>query len=161
MPPTAQAVLEGLRPQGAEVAFAEQIWHPALTTPLTARGVFRLGQGGALIRDQQSPTLESARIGADFLTLTKAGEANLLPIPDDMAPMLAALRALVTGAPGTVERDFTISLAPAPDGWHLTFDPRRPGPLARLVATGCGAALARLDLDLADGTRRQIVLGAP
>ena len=164
MPANAIAALDA-RPPGVlrfGIAYAEQIFHPALVEPVTAAGTFHMADDGTLIRAQEYPEREIAEIGRNTIRLRSDpdAEANLVPIPEDIEPMLATVRALVAGEPRSILETYSVELLPHEGGWQVVVDSDNPmGALTHLAVIGCGETLRAVELDLADGGRRRIVLG--
>lgn len=163
MPGSAAEALEA-RPEtdGEQVPYREEIRHPALTVPVLAAGTFVIGRDGALIRMQEVPRRERSEIGDNFIAVSRPpeGEANLLPIPSEMAPMLATIRALVAGRPDELPEGLALSLGSDRGGWHVDLQPADGGALANVVVTGCGDQLIAIRLDQMDGTSRLIRFGS-
>ncbi len=164
MPANATAALDA-RPPGVlrfGIAYREQIFHPALIQPVTAAGTFRIADDGTLIRAQEYPEPEIAEIGRDTIRLRDdlEEEANLVPIPEDIEPMLATVRALVVGEPGRILETYSVALLPHEEGWQVVVDlGNATGALTHLAVIGCGETLSAVELDLSDGGRRRIDLG--
>lgn len=161
MPETIAAALEAraAAPTGAPIPYSEEIHHPALAEPELAAGSFTQTPDGALIRNQTSPQIETAQIGSDFITVMRPGETGteLLPIPDEIAPLLAALRAILAGSDTAWLRAADARLDPAETGWQLTVSPKSDaGPAPHLVLRGCGRRLEALEITEPNGARRLI-----
>ncbi|GMG85003.1 hypothetical protein LNKW23_42190 [Paralimibaculum aggregatum] len=163
MPAGVGAALAARSGAGPEtpLPYTEEISHPALAAPEIARGRFRRAPDGALIREQTAPREETSRIGAGYITVMRPGETGteLLPIPDEMAPMLDAMRALLAGAPEAAIARSSAELAAAPEGWRLALGFAGGGP--GLTLYGCGDRLTGLEIAEPGGTRRRIRFGAP
>ncbi|MEM0923290.1 MAG: hypothetical protein AAGF44_00695 [Pseudomonadota bacterium] len=98
--------------------------------------------------------VETSEIGTNLITVTgAAGQSNVLPAPDRLRPMIAAMDALIKGEIAALESHFALILSPDPDGWQVVMaEPKGGAPLLRL--TGCGAVILALHLPEDDGIKR-------
>jgi len=147
-----------LRPsKSGEVAYREEIYHPALAEPETASGFLSVTQSGDLVRDQRQPRREISEVGQSFLSVRDGPDApeNMWPIPGPARPMFAAMRQAVSGDAMALTRDFTLELVSDVPIWRVRLVPedselRGVG----IVLIGCGATLVGMELSQPGGIRR-------
>jgi hypothetical protein len=140
-----------------KVDYREEVYHPALPRPETARGVLWVTADGRLVKDQQIPQREISEIGEAFVSVREApeGPANLLPIPAEVRPMLDAIRLVIAGDAGAVADKFALDLAPGGPGWRVRLVARDPdAPEMQIALIGCGTVLRSIEIDQARGVRR-------
>lgn len=161
--PADVAVLLSMLPDtsGRVVPYREEISHPALAEAEIATGTLSVVEG-AMVRVQHVPETETAKIGAEVLSISSARSptANIVPIPATLQPFLKTLRALIERDAGSFARPAVLSDAPEGQGWMLSFPDLDPG-IATMTVTGCGARLRQIDLTEASGLRRTMILGVP
>jgi hypothetical protein len=149
---------------GEPLYYREEIYHPALTEPLIARGHFELRRDGSLVRHQSEPEVETVRIGEDFVFIrreSEGGESNILPIPSDLEFLFTSLRAIIGQAGPEVLSSYSLQLETGVFGWRLALSPGgRESSADRLVVEGCGDRVYAVDLEFQDGNRRRITFEA-
>jgi hypothetical protein len=161
-PEDALSVIAGLEiaPNG-RINYREEVHHAALPRPEVARGVLGVTTDGHLLKDQHVPKREISEIGDTFISVRKIpeGPANLLPIPAEFAPMLSAMRMVVTGDATGVAAEFSVKLLPDEPGWHIRLVPNDPAaPKTQIGLVGCGSVLHVIDIEEAGGVRRILTL---
>ena len=118
----------------------------------------RADPDGTLVRTQDWPEVQTSRIGKRFVSITQQnGEPNLLPIPRDLAPWIAALRSVVIGKP--LPSDSTVEIAEPGPPWVVAL--KVPGPAGDLTLTGCGATLWSIEMTSPDQVRRVLTFDPP
>ncbi|MBY8974889.1 hypothetical protein KHP62_03650 [Rhodobacteraceae bacterium NNCM2] len=160
MPASIAEALQARPEAGAlPIAYREEIFHPAFPDPLIARGTFDLGRDGALIRHQAIPTIETTEIRERFITIRREAEGfeNVVPIPPSLDPLLAVLRAVITPEGGAVLSAEDAELLAGDEGWTLALV-TQGGASGRVTLSGCGAVLASVGFEPAEGERRKIIL---
>ncbi len=146
-------ILAGLTRHDDPVSFTEQVFHPALPAPRTSRGEMETAPNGDLIRRQAWPEPEDSRVGTRFVTITKNGEPNLLPIPDHLQVWLSSLRALIAG--GAFPEAARPELLTTQNTWQIRISvPDQPE--QSITVLGCGQELWQLELTQPDQIRRVI-----
>ena len=161
-PTNALSAISGLEigPTG-KVDYREEVHHPALSSPETARGTLGVTADGHLLKDQHRPRREISEIGDAFISVrqTPDGPVNLLPIPAEFRPMLDAMRLVVTGDAKGVADEFMADLLPDGPGWHIRLLPTDPAaPEMQIGLIGCGTSLNAIEIEQADGVRRVLTL---
>ena len=143
------------------VPYREETRHPAFAEPEVATGMLSVEEG-RLIRDQRFPEPERAAIGDQVVSVTvpPSTEANILPIPAEMQPLVQTLRAVITRDASFIRDRTTLAAAPAGGEWVLTFPDLDPG-VGTFSVTGCGGRIRRIDVAEQTGIRRTMILGAP
>ncbi|MEM7744630.1 MAG: hypothetical protein AAF409_13065 [Pseudomonadota bacterium] len=147
-------LLANLEVSADEVAYREEVFHPALPEPQVTTGTMWMGPDGELVRMQLWPERETVNVGERFLTVTTpGGEPNILPIPDDMAPFFMALRGILSGRPGTVSASYPMALQDSGPPWRISLNAGASDQM-QTVLTGCGGQLHTIELILPDLARR-------
>lgn len=133
--------------------------HPALTAPEVARGTLRALPDGRLVKDQTSPRREISEIGDGIISIRRSpeGEANLLPVPSEMLPMLRILGLAAGGRLEEAADASELGFEMTPEGWRVALSPG-DGPVVHLA--GCGRRLSRIEIREPDGVERVYFLGA-
>ncbi len=162
-PPESVAEALAARSGGAEareVAYREEIRHPALPEPVHARGILRRLSDGRLMRRQTVPEPETLMIGESVITRLRPGAtgSEILPIPEDLAPMIAVLRSALAGDALALGRDTSATLEAGQEGWRLALRPDGGG--ASLTLLGCGTRLLGFETADPDGVWRRTVFEA-
>lgn len=127
------------------IHYREEVHHPALVSPEIATGTMWVEPDGTLVRDQVTPRREISRVG-DLLVSVQgngAAEPTLFPVPDEMQPLIASIRLLLTGE--TVDSE-AATLSTGRAGWRLD--------LAGASLSGCGASPETLETRDSSGVRR-------
>ncbi len=149
-----ELLLAKLEVSADEVAYREEVFHPALPEPQVTTGTMHIGPGGDLVRMQQWPEPETVSVGERFLTVTvPGGDPNILPIPDDMAPFFLALRGILSGRPGSVSDSYTMMLQDAGPPWRVSLETGASDQMQTLLM-GCGGQLRTIELIVPDLARR-------
>ena len=93
-------------PETGDVAYREEVRHPALPFPKVATGTLGVNASGKLIRHQKTPDVEIVEIGEDVLQVRKGedGEPNMLPVPSDMKGIFGFLRAMASAPERTIQQ---------------------------------------------------------
>lgn len=117
---------------------------------------------GQLIRAQEIPKPETARVGANVVSVTSPdlASANILPIPDDLQPLFNALRAVMIGATAEFTEQADLTTRDGQNTWVLEFpelDPR----YGFMSIEGCGARVRLIEIREPSGIRRTMLLGVP
>ncbi len=143
---------------GREVAYREEVRHPALAEPEVATGTVHVAGNGALVRDQTTPERQISEIGETMLSTRSApdAEATLYPIPADARPMLLALRRMLAGDAAAIATEFATELASGEAGWRLTLRPLGEAPGPAVIFGGCGDDLLTMEIVGRDGVRRRL-----
>jgi hypothetical protein len=142
------------------VGYTEAIVHPALSAPEQTRGWFELSGDGRLIRHQTEPTAETVNIGEENLRISREadGFSNIVPIPSNMQPLFAVLRAIVARDPeraGRLPPGSELDVTNDNSGWTLEIGLAASDSVSRpLVVHGCGEALRSVELRLPDSSTR-------
>ncbi len=146
---------------GEQIAYREEIQHPALLEPTIATGTMALVDG-VLVKDQKTPKREISEIDQRVITVRKGpgAEANLLPLPDEIARFANALRALMSGSGQAVLDEFAAELMPVENGWKTKLSPLEEARLS-LDLVGCGARLTGMTLYEPDGVTRRLTFATP
>ncbi len=143
---------------GQRVAYRERVTHPALAAPLEARGTLARLSDGTLLREQAAPEAETMRIGADFITILRPDSpgSELLPVPDDMAPLIETLLAILSGRLSDLSGRAAARLETGPEGWRLALRFEGGGRIPALSLRGCGGRLTGIDIAEPGGATRAI-----
>lgn len=152
-------------PNATSLDYQEEIFHPALTDPLIARGVFEISPDGSLIRHQKEPEIETVRIGENFIFMRResdGGGSNILPIPSELEFLFTSLRVIVGQADQAALKTYDHELLATPSGWSLALQPVAAAETRdRIVVEGCGQTVEAIELQFGDSDRRRISFQKP
>jgi hypothetical protein len=145
-------------PAGQRIEYREEVRHPALVEPELATGTMYVADDGALVREQETPERQISEIGDRMLSTRSPPEAEptLYPIPDEIRPVLLALRRMLAGDGAAILADFTTELSTRATGWTLRLQPHGAAEGVALTFGGCGDRLAWLEIEGGDGVMRSI-----
>ena len=108
------------------------------------------------------PRREISAVGTRFIEIRKSpgGEANVLPIPEEMQPMLHILGLLAAGRMAEAGASFDAALDADVRGWRVRLTPTTASEAVPGIAlVGCGARLLRIDIAEPGGIERRYILG--
>jgi hypothetical protein len=148
--------------RGTSIAYRDEVRHPALEQPEIASGTMRITKGGTLIRDQAVPRRQVIEIGDELVSVRTGPDAepSLYPLPAEIRPMIAAIRALLTGDAAAIEAAFSAEMSIGDSGWRLTLRPISEQPLSAVAFSGCGGVLKQMEISESHGIRRLLSFSA-
>lgn len=153
-PATVSELLSQLESGAVVTVYREDVFHPALPSVQSSHGTLKYEADGTLVRRQEAPAQETVRIGENFLTVVDSqGAENMLPIPDQVAPVLGALRGLLSGNIETGLQGFSVVIeAPGPP-WQVRITSENLSDTS-LLLHGCGSQVIALEMQMPDLVRR-------
>ena len=149
------------------IGYREEIYHPAMTTPMVAHGWFEHTDDGTLVRHQTEPQAETVTIDARHIHRRReaSGFTTTVSIPAELAPFLAVLRALVSGNQEAVTAlldGHAAAIDNSSAGWAVTLNTDDAANAANaMVLSGCGDVLQAVEVQLSDSSRRRYVFEEP
>jgi len=157
-PQSVASALEALkRPDSDKVGYVEEIRHPAIKTPLIAKGTFRRGEGGLLFREQSSPEPELVLFQGSHITIMRDQEApEVVFLPSDLSPLVDAVRAFLDGDAARLAPQFDAEIEGSPDGWRLQLSRRSELEGVGVSMIVCGAQLTAIEIAGPEGQQRMI-----
>jgi hypothetical protein len=151
------------RPAPMRTAFVELRDSPLLKAPLRISGEYRRPDDATLVREVQSPYVETTTIRAGQATIargTRSRSFSLARVPE-LAGLQASFGALLAGDRATLERHYRVETAGTRQHWTLSLVPRDAALAAKvrdIVLRGRGAELRCIETNPAKGNEVQRTL---
>lgn len=161
-------ILERLARAAPErTGFVELRESKLLKAPMRVSGEYRRPASDVLVRQVQSPYVETTTLRDGEATVARAGRAPrtfALSRAPELAALQAGFGALLAGDRATLERHFAIRTQGVRERWTMTLvaqDEELAARLRRIVLHGRGAELRCIETEPTEGaTQRTLLAGA-
>jgi len=129
-----------------------------------AEGTVEVTDDDRFIRRQTKPVLEIAEVSEDAATmrLSDDGTGNVVQVPEDIRPVIAAMRMMSTGDAARLGEIFNISYSQVPWGWRVDLTPKDSSlAVGWLAMIGCGTAPRQMLVGGTAGEKRVMTFDFP
>lgn len=148
-----------------EIAFEEQRFMSAMTTPLVSRGRFVYEPPDRLIKVLEAPRSESAVLEDGRLAILDAEGVEVASIDlwlqPDLQLVFESMKALLTGDAEALQAAFWVQLEGDETAWRLRLEPKLSAAkrrLAEIRVSGDQRQVRRFDVQESAGDRSEIRL---
>jgi hypothetical protein len=141
-----------------QARFTEERFVAGLDAPLRASGTLAYAAPDRFSRHTVEPREETITVAGNQLTLTRGGRTRQLALDTvpELAALIEALRATLTGDAAALERHFRVRVEGDAARWTLSLlprDTRLAGQVREVQIAGLAGDLRSVALWLADGDR--------
>ena len=136
--------------------FTETRWLKIAQEPLESSGELVFAAPDHLEKHTVSPKPENLVVDGDMLTIDRNGRKTTIPLRNipEAAAFIESIRATLAGNRFALENVYKVSITGQGDDWTMTLvpiDSRMKEKVSSITLAGTGAALARVEVKLADG----------
>jgi len=149
--------------KSGQARFTEERIVSGIDSPLTASGVLSYAAPDRFTRQTLQPTQETMAVQGRALLLKRSGRTRQMDMDTvpELAALLDALRATLTGDSALLHRHFTVSLSGNDAQWTLRLlpaDERLARQVQQIELVGQGADLRSIELRLTGGDRSLMLI---
>lgn len=145
------------RPQSLRATFHERKFVRQLDAPVDSSGELAFDAPATLELRRLQPRAETMRLEGSTLTLQRGRQQRSFQLDEhpEIATYVEAVRAVLAGDRGALERRYDAALSGGPRDWTLRLTPKpvpgRNEPVAAIVLQGRGGVVRTVEVRLVDG----------